>query len=266
MSKGRFLNIGVNFLDTQHYGSDGKLGGCVNDANAMHQLARDQGFVGQVLLNEEATRSNVIRSINQAAAELEAGDILFISYSGHGGYLPDHNRDEEDGHDETWCLHDGELLDDELNLFWSRFKAGVRILVISDSCHSGTVIKPAQPNIPYSTAAARQLTDEQALAVWENQKDFYQGIRSALPVARPEIKAAVRLLSGCQDNQQSYDGQPNGAFTTQLLRVWDQGRFTGSYQRFHKQILMRMPAHQSPNHLLIGAANPVFDEENPFSI
>ena len=31
------------------------------------------------------------------------------------------------------------------------------------------------------------------------------------------------LISGCQDNQTSMDGDHNGAFTEQLLRVWDQG-------------------------------------------
>ena len=36
-----------------------------------------------------------------------------MSYSGHGGQTPDLNGDEPDRKDETWCLHDGQLIDDD---------------------------------------------------------------------------------------------------------------------------------------------------------
>ena len=66
-----------------------------------------------------------------------------LSYSGHGGQLPDLNDDEPDQEDETWCLYDGQVVDDELNELYSQFRQGVRILVFSDSCHSGSVAKQA---------------------------------------------------------------------------------------------------------------------------
>ena len=64
-----------------------------------------------------------------------------LSDSGHGGQVPDKNDDEPDAQDETWCLYDGELLDDETYSLLSELSEGVRILVFSDSCHSGTSIK-----------------------------------------------------------------------------------------------------------------------------
>lgn len=266
MAKGLTLNIGVNFIDAKHYGSDGVLNGCVNDAKAMHNLALGQGFKGHMLINENATRENVIRAINQAAADLQAGDIFFISYSGHGGRIPDTNRDEEDGMDETWCLYDAQLLDDELNVFWSRFKSSVRVLVISDSCHSGTITKPGEPEISYTQQTPRFLPLKQLQETWKAHETFYAELIRDLPRSAPEIKASVRLLSGCQDNQYSYDGEQNGAFTTQLLQVWAGGRFQGNYQKFHKNILMRMPAIQSPNHSVVGKNDPQFDQQTPFQI
>jgi hypothetical protein len=59
------------------------------------------------------------------------------------GTLPDLNGDEEDFTDETWCLFDGQIVDDELYSLYAKFAKGVRILIFSDSCHSGTVAKEA---------------------------------------------------------------------------------------------------------------------------
>jgi len=90
-----------------------------------------------------ADATQVIAGLDQAAKDLATGDIFFLTYSGHGGQLPDKNGDEPDGQDETWCLYDGQLVDDELYAKWAKFKPGVRIFVLSDSCHSGSVVKLA---------------------------------------------------------------------------------------------------------------------------
>jgi hypothetical protein len=68
---------------------------------------------------------------------LYPGDLFLISYSGHGSQVPDPS--EPDQRSETWVLWNRQLIDDELYALWGRFRPGVRILLISDSCHSGTV-------------------------------------------------------------------------------------------------------------------------------
>ena len=73
------------------------------------------------------------------------------------------------------------------------------------------------------------------------------------------------LISGCQDNQTSMDGEHNGAFTEQLLKVWNQGGFQGNYGNFHARIKARMPATQSPNLFTLGAAG-AFLAQKPFSV
>ena len=78
----------------------------------------------------------MLAAIRSAAKSLRAGDLFFLTFSGHGGQVPDVTGDEADKQDETWCLYDGQLIDDELYFELSRFAAGVRILVLSDSCHS----------------------------------------------------------------------------------------------------------------------------------
>ena len=82
---------------------------------------------------------------------------MLLSYSGHGGQVPDQNGDDpNDGLDETWCLFDGQVLDDELYGALSAFAPGVRV-VVSDSCHSGTMLKQVlYANLPPMTPVIQQ--------------------------------------------------------------------------------------------------------------
>jgi metacaspase-1 len=142
MSTGRSLHVGLNHVDPNAYnGWDGELFGCINDANAMKAIADSLQYSSLILTDSQATSTRVIQEIANAARSLQAGDILLVSYSGHGGQVQDANSDEDDALDETWVLFDRELIDDELASLWSQFQPGVRIFVVSDSCHSGTVAK-----------------------------------------------------------------------------------------------------------------------------
>ncbi len=267
MVQGVSLHIGLNSFNPDHYGSKGTLKGCENDAHDMQAIADSQGFKSQVLLTKNATRHNVLKAFHEAS-KLDTGDIFLVSYSGHGGRIPDRNHDEDDSLDETWCLYDAQLIDDELKSLWTSFKRGVRILIISDSCHSGTILKPGvELKIPPETGAPRFLPYQQAESVFRNHRDFYESIQHPRAFNdKAEIVASVRLLSGCQDNQYSYDGVNNGAFTAALKHTWNNGQFKGNYNHFHRHILAQMPYYQSPNHWVIGAWDREFEQQRPFTI
>ena len=141
-SKGISVHIGLNHVDPAAYnGWDGALSGCINDATDMKCIAEQLGYSATLLTDSDATADNVIAAIGKAAKELGPTDILFITYSGHGGQVADVNGDEDDGQDETWVLYDRQLIDDELYALWAQFVAGVRIIMLSDSCHSGTMAR-----------------------------------------------------------------------------------------------------------------------------
>src|SRR5262245_38995569 len=143
LQKGRSLHIGLNHVDNSAYPGFNipDLNACIADANSMQSLAAGQGFITQGLTDDQATADEVIRCINSFAQELEAGDIFLLTYSGHGSQVTDEDGDETDGWDETWVLWDRMLIDDELYQLFSQFAAGVRIFMLSDSCHSGTVAR-----------------------------------------------------------------------------------------------------------------------------
>jgi metacaspase-1 len=281
MSRGLSLHIGLNTVDPAHYdGWDGRLYACEYDANDMEALANERGFETTKLLTTEATSDAVVSAIDAAAGELESGDLLFVTYSGHGGQVPDRNREEEpDRSDETWLLYDRELVDDELYALWAKFRPGVRIVVLSDSCHSGTVLKNYDdPDVPRALAT-REAAAEQSprirampldvmVETYVAHQELYDDIQSKLPTAqKQDIPASALLISGCQDEQVSLDGFRNGFFTENLLAVWDGGAWEGGgYRSFHQAILSRMPDTQRPNYLVIGAPNDAFEEQDPFTV
>jgi metacaspase-1 len=142
------LHIGLNNVSPEHYeGWSGPLAACEFDANDMAAIATSQGITAKMLLGKAGTRKAVLGAVRAAAKALKKGDLFLLTYSGHGGQVADASGDEEDKQDETWCLFDGQLIDDELYFELSRFAAGVRVLVLSDSCHSGTVTR-ARPEPP----------------------------------------------------------------------------------------------------------------------
>ena len=283
MAKGLALTIGLNSVDPKHYeGWSGELNACEADASDMTDVARSRKFTVQTLITKRATRAAVLRALAKAAKALKTGDIFLLTYSGHGGQLPDRNDEEPDLQDETWCLYDGELIDDELYTALGRFARGVRVFVLSDSCHSGTVTKVAY----YAARAAaggaaagatlagasevryRAMPREVALRTYRAHRAMYDRLQKAVkPNAEDSIRASTILISGCQDNQLSLDGDFNGLFTANLLRVWNEGRFSrGGYRRFHKQIRLHMPPDQTPNFFTTGAPNRAFERQVPFTV
>jgi hypothetical protein len=289
-SRGLSLHIGLNSVSGAAYsGWTGPLAACEFDANDMAAIAKTKGMKPTVLLSKKATRANALAGIRGGATSLKSGDLFFLTYSGHGGQVPDANHDEPDKKDETWCLYDGQLIDDELYFELSRYKAGVRILVLSDSCHSGSVTRELPPPPPPPGQRAKLMPDTVARRVYEEHKAFYDKLQlevakaagkavvdpdAALAQVGPAAQAtalvgtfnpAVILISGCQDNQTSMDGDHNGAFTEQLLKTWNHGAFKGNYGSLHARIKASMPSTQTPNLFTLGKAGTLL-AQTPFTV
>ena len=289
-ARGMSLHIGLNSVSAAAYGGwEGPLAACEFDANDMAALAKARGMAPTVLLTKKATRANTLGGMRSAAKTLKSGDLFFLSYSGHGGQVPDANHDEPDLKDETWCLFDGQLIDDELYFELSKFKAGVRILVLSDSCHSGSVTRELAPPPPPPGQRVKLMPDTVARRVYEEHKAFYDKLQvdvakaAGKPVVDPDaalalvgaaatatalvgtFNPAVILISGCQDNQTSMDGDHNGAFTEQLLKVWNHGAFRGNHASLHARVRAGLPPSQSPNLFVLGNA-ATFLTQTPFTV
>ena len=288
--KGLSLHIGLNTVSAAAYGGwDGPLAACEFDANDMAAIAKSKGMKSTVLLTKKGTRANVLAGMRSAAKALKAGDLFFLTYSGHGGQVPDVSGDEADKQDETWCLYDAQLIDDELYFELSKFAAGVRILVLSDSCHSGSVTRAVPSPLATTHQRPKLMPAAVGMRTYREHQAFYDKLQldvakaAGKAVVDPDtalanvaasgrltaivkkFKPAVVLISGCQDNQTSMDGDHNGAFTELLLKVWSQGTFKGSYGSFHARIKAALPPTQSPNLFALGKAG-AFLAQTPFTV
>ncbi len=271
---GRSLHIGINRIDPAHYGKDAPLVGCEFDARDMEAIARSRGFETTIVLTADATAVRISSEIAKAAEGLRPGDAFLITYSGHGAQVPDLNGDDaEDEKDETWVLYDRMLVDDELYKLWGQFAQAVRIVVFSDSCHSGTVTR----DVLFEFTATAQLVEEEPrykmlprdteLHTYEANRDLYESIQTSNPQGdRVGVGASVMLLSGCLDSQRSLDGDRNGLYTQTLKEVWADGAFNGGYRALQAAIGNRMPPWQTPNFLTVGLVNRLFEGETPFTI
>lgn len=287
--RGLSLHLGLNAVDPAHYaGWDGRLAACENDAVAMTELAAREGFETTTLLTRAATREALHAFLEAAAEELVEGDVCLLTVSAHGGHIPDFNGDETDDpadfrRDETLCLYDFQVADDELFLLWSRFRPGVRIVVIPDTCHSQTMIRvnpltfPGAPAPLAERAAKPRVMPEWAeLATVRQNFDRYREealsyaeIKESVilnPLKTP-VKASVLSISACRDDEQALDGTTHGAFTGALLEVWNQGAFEGSYEDFHRAIETRLATLlQTPSMYQAGLPDPAFAKQRPFTI
>lgn len=297
MPKGMSVHIGLNHVDPAAYGGwDGALAGCINDAHDLATLASAEGYRTSILVDRQATAPAVLAAIRAATVRLRPGDVFLLTFSGHGGQVEDdtESRDasgEPEGFDETWVCWDRQLLDDEVHAALAGFAADVRIIVVSDSCHSGTIMRHAMaPSPPVRTLDGARRARMMPAAVSgrdvERRRTTYARARNnaraelrrtmarlrtftrrQAELRKPTacIEGRVVLLAGCQDNQVAYDGPGNGAFTGALLAVWDRGRYAGSCPEFLSVIRAKLSS-QTPSYVAVGLGDPSWEACRPFTI
>lgn len=283
MTTGLSLHVGVNQADTSIFPSAAGLMGPENDAEAMSVFAVEQTFTPEVLKGSQATYDKVVNRLQKYAQDLYKGDFFLFSFAGHGTADVDTDGDESDNLDEAMLLFDRLLFDDDLRLnIWPAFREGVRILMVADCCHAGTVLAKMAPSTirekiaPATKAFAadrcairtngvqrRKISIETRRRHLEEFRTFYESI--TVPLLDPHIKASVLLLAACGDFQTAADGT-NGAFTAALLKVLRNGDPLNYPDLIAKVTTELASTSQIP---VLTAGEPpdvAFMNETPFSI
>jgi len=285
MKKGYSLHIGLNKVNEEHYPSLKNLRGAINDAQLMENIAENvfKYHETRLLLDDAATSKNVLQILNEYANNAHAGDIVWITYSGHGGQMEDPFFSLKDGDepvDETWCLFDRQLIDDELFETFRKFREGVRVVLFSDSCHSGTVARAAvseESNFDEALETlmskfdfrSKEMTAEESVAVFLKNKKMYKPIQEQFKnkSKAQDVKANIQLFAACQDNQIAFDGPEYGRFTTVFKNIIETGRWEREFDTSERlfDALRRPFSYPTPNYFTYGGANPAANSF-PFAI
>ena len=201
------LLIGCNYSNDPY----NKLYGCINDVMNMSNTlvdAFDYDLNNIVILRDDTsipsslpTRKNILNELNKlinASANLTE---IWFHYSGHGSQVHDANGDEIDRLDEVIVPTDfttsGYISDDEIFNLLKLVSTKCRVVLLFDSCHSGSMCDLAYQ---YQTNGARNTLSKKML----NHGNIF-------------------CLSGCKDAQTSADTYSNlekravGAFTAVFL-------------------------------------------------
>jgi hypothetical protein len=234
------LFIGIN----NYPRTIGKLQGAVNDAkNWQAMLTTTFKFNAadtKLLLDSQATRKNIFDNINAFGDKAGDGDLLVVTYSGHGSLFPDAYSEEKDEKKKTFVdlwfgadhytvpedyydstiipvdadkstsgkPWDNEILDDELYNVFSKITAkGAKVVFISDSCHSGTIDKSEKKVVAKPRFASPN-------SIFGGKK--FEDIKFDSPKNQSIIESrsigSYLALAGSKDNQVSWDSKLGNSY------------------------------------------------------
>ena len=259
------LCIGIN----NYPGTDMDLSGCVNDAKDWAKALKARGFITTIMLDAKATGDAMRLALTKMVTNTQKDDTIVVQFSGHGTYIPDTNGDEPDGRDEALVPYDimtnGPLIDDEIYSIFRKKKTGSKVIFISDSCHSGTVLRAFATD--FSLGVRKFMPPAKFLSkatIKKIPKDF-ENI-SEDDFGFRDVAGILLLFAGCQDVEYSMDAsfgdRPNGAFSYFAIKALKDMLPDSTYSDWFKRIKTYLPSNdyqQTPNLYGKGMRSKIFD-------
>lgn len=255
------LIVGIN----QYRQPGHDLHGCVPDALRMGNVLRDQySATTTTLTNSLATRAEILRRLETLVMTLAPGETGLWHQSSHGSQVPCRENDELDGLDESVCCHDwptGAITDDEVYALTRKLNPGARLVIIADSCHSGTMERgctdPARNSQPRFRSPLVLVPDGPDNLVmrrmWQRtargrQRGFWSWMgrlfgRSVDTTPTTPAGGGVVLMAACREDQTAADADMGatygGAFTQTLLDSLEQNP-EQTYRELMKDVAWRL--------------------------
>ena len=245
MTNIRSLLVGIN--EYSPLSKVTPLKGCVNDVTAFHRYLRDKHGTrlasADVLLNDQATRRDVIDAFRRLRDSVRAGDTAVFYFAGHGSreVSPPQMRDyNAEGKNETLVCYDSrtlgqtDLSDTELSLLLDEIaQKGAQIVVILDCCHSGSGTRSlADIELGAARHAAADMRPRTLASYLEGQFTTAAQTRKNPPHI---------LLAACDRTEKAYElKNKHGLFSHTLLKVLEAEGEELSYFSLFEKCRLRM--------------------------
>ncbi|MTE28252.1 caspase family protein [Winogradskyella ouciana] len=233
----------------------------VNDVQLIKNTLLDQNFTESnilVLKNEQATRTGILKAIEDLQSKIKPGDIVVIHYSGHGQQIFDDNGEEIDDKDESIVpydalvkyvpnVYDGQnhIRDDEIGNIIANFRNALgksgQLLILLDSCHSGSATRGGKARGGEATFAPPGWTPDPN----RNKKD--KGLlkpTKAGPNASPFV-----MLSGASADELNYEYEGYGSLSFAFNKAMSELGSDVTYRKLFSSIAANMNViapNQSP--------------------
>lgn len=235
-----------------------------NDCELIIPMLKRNGYNSnhiRTLLDEKATKANIVKELANLARKAKAGDYIYLHFSGHGQQMADDNGDEPDGLDEAFIPYDahyryvagkyeGEnhLRDDELEYWTDRIRSEVgkegNVIVVLDACHSGTGTRIVEED-DYIRGTSYIFASDN----FEQEESVTEAFRLNL---RSESRLAdVTVFSACQPDELNFEyktGSPAtyyGSLTFFFCETMNERRLSGSNRAFYLRLKNKMTAYFS---------------------
>ena len=214
------LNIGSSEVSAAHYGSPRVFSSAEASSNYMRNFFEREKFDESILVQDrDATTCYLKEKLEHFAAILVVGDLFVLSFCGHtDGITENSDLDNKENEDEGWALYDRVLFHFEIWQFLQHFRAGVRVVIIADSCFSGDLGVDFAPETDINTS-------------WfETHKDIYNPIleKSGKP-GQHAIPPSVVILSASAENQKivSMGRKCRTVFSNAFEDAWERQKLPG---------------------------------------
>ena len=203
------LCTGLNKYKTSYVPSSNFLNGCVPDAKNVYTNITLRGewdaANATLFTNSEGTFAAVSNKLMSFASVAVSGDVVLYYHSSHGY--------QDSGKNTGICMYDQDMPDSSFAKILANFKAGVKVIIVLDTCHSGGMFKSIRRDgstrdldtgAPFAFA---QRVNEELAAI--RADEAARGIRTAAKLAILDCA----WVTAADYNQYSWDGDEGGAFT-----------------------------------------------------
>lgn len=245
------MAIHALFVAVNDYPGTGlDLSACVQDAQDWAAEIEPVAKSYSVLLNADATKERILGAAAEMLAKLRPDDWFIWCQSSHGSWIPDTNGDEPDGRDEVLCPYDYQnpIIDDEIHTLISQRAPGSRVLLLTDTCHSGTVYRMALGELFAGLAPVerkiRFMEPARFLGPAYEEYGLLAAKRVRIPRGRPA--PGVVHLGGCGETEYAFEAGRNGAFTAAALQALKRMRPGSKISTWYEHIREYLPSYGFP--------------------
>lgn len=196
------LLVGIDYKGTPF-----QLNGCINDVTSITQFLLTKNIKSNEIYSLtdntslKPTKTNILNSFTKMLKDASGGDQLVFFYSGHGSTVNKAKPNVFEKFDDVLLTIDFDyIVDDELNaVIQANLKPGVKLFVLFDCCHSGTML-----DLKYNYA-------------------LDSSMNIIVDTTSSDTQSEVYYISGCKDEQTSEESFINsktqGALTWAFLQT-----------------------------------------------